>query len=577
MPPMGERGWLPIVGWLRRYRRQDVRFDVIAGITVSALVVPKALGYAEIAQLPVESGLYAAAAGALLYALFGTSRQISTGPSSALAAVAASAVVLTGVSAGDQTVELVTAVTLATGLLFVVAAVLRMGWLSRLLSRAVITGFLFGAAIDVIIGELPKLTGTDADGTNSWQELGSWLRGVGDLNGTTLLVGCVSLAVVLVLHVYAPRVPGALVLVVGGLIVSRVFDLAAHGVATVGTVPRGLPTPQLPPVELVRDHAGTILTAAVGLFLIGFSQTAGDARVFAARHRYRISVDQEMVAQGACNLGAGVFQGMPVSTSLSATSLNDSAGARTPVASIVTAVMVMLTLLVLAPLFSDLPKAVLAAIIIDAVLFGMIDVPEMRRLWRVKRVDFWIAVLAIIGVLSAGVLAGVVIGIGLSIAWLVFVSSTPATIELGREAGSSAFRPLDDEPAGHRQPGLLVMRFDGGLTFVTAEGLADEITEQLAAADPPVACVVLDFAGVNFVDSQGAEQLRQLAELAERDGWSLRLARVRSSVRAVIAADGVIDRLGADHLHGNVDQAVAAHTSSRSEAAIGRPSTRPDP
>ena len=174
MPPMGERGWLPIVGWLRRYRRQDVRFDVIAGITVSALVVPKALGYAEIAQLPVECGLYAAAAGALLYALFGTSRQISTGPSSALAAVAASAVVLTGVAAGDQTVELVAAITLATGLLFVVAAVLRMGWLSRFLSRAVITGFLFGAAIDVIIGELPKLTGTDADGTNSWRELADW-------------------------------------------------------------------------------------------------------------------------------------------------------------------------------------------------------------------------------------------------------------------------------------------------------------------------------------------------------------------------------------------------------------------
>jgi SulP family sulfate permease len=326
----------------------------------------------------------------------------------------------------------------------------------------------------------------------------------------------------------------------------------------VGSVPRGLPTAELPGAEVFGDHAGTILTAAVGLFLIGFSQTAGDARLFAARHRYRIRVDQEMVAQGACNIGAGVFQGMPVSTSLSATSLNDAAGARTPLASIVTGIMVVLTLIVLAPLFSDLPKPVLAAIIIDAVLFGMMDVPEMRRLWRVKRVDFWIAVLAVIGVLSAGVLAGVIIGIVLSIGWLVYVSSTPALTELGREPRTRAFRPIDEDPAGERQPGLLLVRFDGGLTFVTAEGLADGIQARLADGDAPVSCVVIDFAGVNFVDSQGADQIRQLVELAERDGWALRLARVRAPVREVLLADGVLDRLGTDHLHRNVDRAVAA-------------------
>src|SRR4051794_11289092 len=208
----GARTRVPIVRWARSYRRADFRFDLIAGVTVSALVVPKALGYAGIAGVPIERGLYAAAAGCLIYALFGTSRQISTGPSSALAAIAASAVVLTGVSAGDQTIELGGAITLVTGALFVLAGVLRMGWLSRLLSRAVITGFLFGAAIDVVIGELPKLTGTSADGTNSWRELGSWLGNLDDTHGLTLLVGGASLAIVVALHVKAPKVPGALVL-----------------------------------------------------------------------------------------------------------------------------------------------------------------------------------------------------------------------------------------------------------------------------------------------------------------------------------------------------------------------------
>ena len=556
-------GLIPIVRWLPSYRRADARFDIVAGITVSALVVPKALGYAAIAHLPVERGLYAAAAGTLIYAVLGTSRQISTGPSSALAAIAASAVVLTGVSAGEETAELVAAITLVTGAVFLLAAALRMGWLSRLLSKPVITGFLFGAAIDVVVGELPKLSGTDADGSNSWRQLASWIGGIEELHGTTMVVGAVALAVVLTLHVAAPKVPGALVLVVGGLLLSRLLDLAGRGVATVGDVPRGFPVPELPSGDLIHDHAATILTAAIALFLVGFSQTAGDARMFASRHRYRIRVDQEMVAQGMSNVGAGVFQGMPVSTSLSASSLNDASGARTPMASIVTGVVVVLTLLVLAPLFSDLPKPVLAAIIIDAVVFGMMDVGEMRRLWRVKRVDFWIAVLAIIGVLSAGVLAGVVIGIVLSIAWLAYVSATPAMSELGREPGSSAFRSVEEYPDSERTPGLLVIRFDGGVTFVTAETLADGMESRLREAVEPFTGVVIDFAGVNFIDSQGADHIGQLVELAQRDGWSLRLARVRGDVRSVLDADGVLARLGLDRVHGNVDEAVRAELNAQ--------------
>ena len=555
---------VPLLDWLPAYDRGNLRYDAIAGITVAALVIPKALGYAGIAQVPLEAGLYAAAAGALVYAVFGTSRQISTGPSSALAAVAASAVATAGLASGVQSAQLVAAVTLVTGAAFLALALFRMGWISQFLSKAVITGFLFGAAIEVVIGELPKMSGTEAAGENSWQKLGDWLNTIGTFHRPTFTVAVLSLAVILGLRFVAPKVPGALALVVGGLVVSRVLDLAERGIATVGEVPRGLPLPGLPPIEMFRDQLPTIGVAAVGLLLIGFSQTAGDARTFATRHRYRIDIDQESVAQGMSNVTAGLFQGMPVSTSLSASSLNDAAGARTQMASMVTGVVVLLTLFALAPLFSSLPKPVLAALIIDAVVFGMMDVPEMQRLWRVKRTDFCIAVAAILGVVSVGVLAGVVVGIILSLGWLVYVSSHPAMPLLGRQPGTSAFRSLEEYPDGETYPGLLVVRLDGELFFVTADALGDRLRDAVVnaeTAETAVTGVVIDCAGVNFIDSQGSAKLGELAELGYEAGISLRLARVKPPVMRVLRADGVAQQIGADHIHANVDRAVEAEQS----------------
>ena len=443
----------PISDWLPRYDRSALRGDVLAGIAVAAMIVPKDLGYAGIAGIPIQNGLYAAAAGAIVYALFCTSRHISTGPSSSLAAVAGGAVLAAGAE-GAQAAELVAAITLVTGALFLLLAVLRLGWVARFLSRAVVTGFLAGAAVDVVIGELPKMTGTSASGETAWGELASWLRSLDEVSGTTVLVGVAALAVILGLRFTAPARAGRARARRRRAVATPVFDLDAHGVALVGTVPRGLPTPGLPGVDVFRDHYSTILAAAAGLLLIGFSQTAGDARAFAARHRYRVDVDQESVAQGMANLAAGAFHGMPVSTSLSASSLNESAGARTPLASLVTGGLVLLTLIALAPLFSDLPKAVLAAIIIDAVVFGMIDIPELRRLWSVKRFDFWVAATAIVAVLSAGVLAGVVIGIALSLVWLVYVTTTPEMPLLGREPDDPRL-PRRGRVSGRRDvPGL---------------------------------------------------------------------------------------------------------------------------
>jgi MFS superfamily sulfate permease-like transporter len=366
-----------------------------------------------------------------------------------------------------------------------------------------------------------------------------------------------ALAVVFGLRLVAPRIPGALVLVVGGLLAATLFNLGDHGVALVGDVPRGLPQFTVPPLELAWNHKGIVGMAAVALVLVGFSQTAGDARAFAGRHGYRVDIDQESTAQGVANVGAGLFQGMPVSTSLSASSLNDHSGAKSGLASLTSGVMVLLTLLVLAPLFSQLPKAVLGAIIIEAVVFGMMDVPEMRRLARVQRFDFWIAVAAIVGTLLFGVLAGVMIGIALSLIWLVKVATQPPMPLLGREPDTQVFRDLTENPDDEQYPGLVVLRMDGGLFFATSDALEDRV-RVLVETTPDLTGVILDCEGINFTDSQGSAKLRDLADLTEQAGATLRLARLKPSAREVLARDGVLDRIGPQRIHGNVHRAVEA-------------------
>jgi len=558
---------VPILGWARRYDRSWLRSDVIAGVTVTALVVPKNLGYAEIARVPIENGLYAAAAGAILYGIFGTSRQISTGPSSALAAVAGSAVLATGISNEPDAAAIVAAIAVGAGLLFILLSFLKMGWIAQFISRAVITGFLFGAAIDVVTGELPKITGSDGSGDNAWQKFWSWLKGLDGLDGTTLLVGLLSLAALFGLRAVSPKFPGALVVVIGGLLASAVFDLGDNGVALVGDVPRGLPSFAVPDLHLVADHALLVLLASVAIVMIGFSQSAGDARYFAAKNGYRVDINQESLAQGAANVGAGLFQGIPVSTSLSASSLNDSAGAKSQVATLTTGAAVILTLIVFAPLFSDLPKAVLGAVIIEAVTTGMMDFGELHRLYLVKRSDFWIAMAAIAGVVLAGVLAGVVIGVVLSLVWLLRVATSPAMPHLGRVRGTHVFREIDEHPDDERIPGVIALRLEGALFFVTADSLEDRIEELVGAAEHPASVVVLDFQSVYIVDSQGAAKLGEIADNLHAKGISFRLARVKPPVREVLERDGIVERIGPGNFYLDVNQAVEAYLAKAPAAS----------
>ena len=283
-------------------------------------------------------------------------------------------------------------------------------------------------------------------------------------------------------------------LVVGGLLASWLLNLGDYGVALVGDVPRGLPQFEVPDGGLLWDHAVIVAVAAVALMLIGFSQTAGDARAFAVKHHYQIDINQESVAQALANTGAGLFQGMPVSTSLSASSLNDHSGAKTGLASMTSGITVPVTLLVLAPLFSDLPKAVLAAVIIEAVVMGMMNVPEMRRLARVQRFDCWIAATAIVATLVFGVLAGVMIGIGLSLLWLIAVTTRPNIALLGREPGTQVYRDISAHPEDEQPPGMAIVRLDGDLFFATADALEDKMRDVIQSSSG-LKAIVLDWRG----------------------------------------------------------------------------------
>ena len=557
------RRLVPIADWIRSYQREWLRRDLIAGVIVTALIVPKNLGYAGIAGIPLQNGLYAAAAGAVLYAIFGTCRQISMGPSSGLAAVAAAAVLAAGISGEQDVATFVAGITLVSGLLFVLLAVFRMGWIAQFLSRAVVTGFLFGAAIDVVIGELPKLTGTDVSGDNSFQELRSWFGSLAETSGSTLVVGAVALIVVFGLRRVAPRVPGALVLVVGGLLASWMLDLEGRGVAVVGTVPRGLPAFDVPDLGLMWDHVVVVVLAGVAVTLIGFSQTAGDARAFAAKHHYQVDINQESVAQAMANTGAGLLQGMPVSTSLSASSLNDRSGARTGLASLTSGVMVLLTLLV--------PRAALLGPAEaragrpdhrggrDGHDGPARDAPtlagaEVRLLGRDRRPRQHAGLRRAGGRRDRHRPVAAVAGPG---------SHQPGDRRSRTAARNPGLPRAGRAPGDEQIPGVVIIRLDGGLFFATSDTLEDRL-RQVIHTTPDLTGIVLDCEGINFVDSQGAAKLMEMVELAEESGITLRLARLKTSVRPTLKRDGVFARFGPDRIHGNVFRAVQAQLAADS-------------
>ncbi len=557
---------LPILGWLPRYNKAWLSGDIIAGLSVWALMVPQSLGYASISGVPVQYGLYAAAIALIVFPLFTTSRHVITGPSSTISAVTGAAVLTVAASESSEAVQVVASITFVAGLLYILLAILKMGWLSNFLSESVLTGFIFGIGIDVVIGQLKKITGTTQTGENAWQKLFSWIQGLPDTNIPTLILGVGLLIMLVLFHLYTPKVPGALVAVVIGIGAAFVFPLASMGVQLTGPVPSGLPSLVLPSPSFILDNLSVVLPAAIGVLLVGFSESLAAARQYSSKYHYDIDIDQEMLAQGMSNSASGLFQGVNVDGSLSKSALNDSSGAKTQVSSLAQGVFVILTLLFLAPLFANLPQAALGAIVITAVMFGLFKVPEMRRLAQLSRTEYWLAMAALLGVLTFGTLQGVFIGVFLSLLWLIWRTSHPSIPELGKVPDVAAYYGLESHANAITYPGIVIIRFDGPLFFATAGSLRARVRELTTDVVPPVRAVILDMESVNIIDLEGADSLEEVAKELSELQIELHLSRTKTAIKAILVKDGILDTIPDHRFHSSVDTAVkdALRTASRS-------------
>jgi high affinity sulfate transporter 1 len=524
---------------LRGYERSWLRGDLIAGLTVCAILVPQALAYASIARVSPVVGLYAAPGALLLYAALGSSRVLVVGPMAASAALSA-ATVADLVGPGDERFAAFTAaLALAAGLAALIAGLLRLGFLADFISGPVLKGLIIGLALTIIIGQLPKLFGIAPGSGDFFEQAWHLVTHLGDTQGTALLVGTLSLAVIVGLRRRAPGVPGPLVAVTGAIAAVKAFGL---DVRTVGSIASGLPTLGLPDVGL--GDSARLAGGAVGVMLIAFTEGLGAAKTFAADSDPRIDANRELIALGGANLAAGLSSGMVVSGSLSKTAVNASAGARTQVSGLLAAALTVVVLLFLTAPFADLPEATLAAVVIAAVV-DLVDVRALielydtytKRLGRqfgwVARPDFLAALAALLGVTIFGTLPGLFIGIGASLLLLVYRASRPYVAVLGHTPGpDGAYHDVERHEDARSPDGVVILRVESGLYFANAENVRSRILEVGVA--PRVRAVILDAETIPFVDVSAARMLVSAHAQLQTRGVRLVVARAVGQVRDVI-------------------------------------------
>jgi sulfate permease, SulP family len=519
------------------------RGDLVAGLTVWAVLVPEALAYASIAGVSPVVGLYAAPPALVLYAVLGSSRHLIVGPMSATAALSAAVVADFATQGQPAYVTLTAALAIVTGIVALVAGLARLGFLAGFISEPVLKGFIVGLALTIIAGQLPKLFGVERGEGDFFEQIWDLLGSLGDTSGATLAIGLVSLLLVLGLRRFAPVVPGSLVAVAFGIAVVELFD--PGGVDIVGTIDGGLPSVGLPDAP-ASDYLD-LAAGAVGIALVGFAEGLGAAKTYAARHHYEVDANRELIGLGAANLGSGLASGMVVNGSLSKTAVNGGAGAESQASGIVVAVLTVVTLLFLTGLFETLPEATLAAVVIAAVI-ELVDVSALVRLYRIwttrlgriygpaARPDFIAAVAALAGVLVFDTLPGLFIGIGVSLLLLLYRASRPNVAVLGRlPEGHWVDLARGDAEA---QPGVAVLRVEAGLFFANAEHVRRVVLEH---ARDGVTAVVIDAETVPYIDVTAAETLARLRDDLSRDGVRLLVARDIGQVRDVLRRAGAED------------------------------------
>ncbi len=549
--------WFPGVAAARGYQRSWARPDVAAGLTVGAMLVPQSMAYAELAGLPPQYGFYAVIGALVVYALVGTSRHLGVGPEPGTAILAATGVASLAGGDPDRYIALMAALALVVAAICIAGAVARLGFLASALSKPVLVGYITGVGLTLLSSQLAAFTGVRIDADSFFPRLAQLVTRLDDLHGPTFATAAATLALVLALRRRVPAVPGPLVGVVLATVIVAVASLDRHGIALVGRVPSGLPSPRWPDVSW--GDVGALVPIAAGIALVGYSDNVLTARSLATRLGYRIDANRELLALGLTNLSAGLSQGFPVSSSASRTAVPASLGSRTQLVSIIAAAFVVATLLVLHPLLGHIPRPALAAVIVSAAL-AIIDVAGYRALWKVRRSEAGLAVVAAFGVVAFDVLVGVVVAVTLSLLVALYGIARPHDAVLGDSPGLDGWVEVHAHPGATTEPGLVVYRFDAPLFFVNAEHFRDRIVQVLDDNPGQEEWLVVDCEGIGDIDTSALDVLVELVETVSARGANVvAVTRANDRVLDVLRRGDLLEPTGRLRSFPTINSAVRAY------------------
>ncbi len=559
--PRVRRPWTlvpPGVRVLRGYRRQWLGKDLVAGVVLTALLVPQGMAYAELAGLPSITGLYTTIMCLLAYAVFGPSRILVLGPDSSLGPMIAATIVPLVASGGDpeRAVALASMLALMTAVVMIVAGIAGLGFVADLLSKPTMIGYMNGLALTILVGQLPKLFGFSVDADGLLGEIAGFVQGLaqGEVVPAAAAIGLGGVAVILVLQRWMPKVPAVLVMVVLAIAATTLLDLGDRGVSLVGVLPQGFPPLTFP--SIAWSDVAPLAAGAVAIALVSLADTISTASSFAERSGQDVKGNQEMIGIGAANLAAGFFQGFPVSTSASRTAVAERAGARSQLTGVTGAALIILMLVLLPGLFRNLPQAALAAVVITASL-SLADLPSTVRLWHQRRVEFSLSIIAFAGVALLGVLPGVAIAVGLSILNVFRRAWRPYQTTLGRVDGLAGYHDVHSYPDAHQLPGLVIYRFDAPLFFANAKSFRDEI-RALARSEPAPHWILVAAEPITDVDTTAADVLFELDHLLDERGQTLVFAELKDPVRRKIERYGLTREIEPRHFFPTVEAAIEA-------------------
>ena len=547
--------FLPGLEAARQYRREWLRDDIVAGIVLTSLLVPQGMAYAELAGLPAIAGVYASMVPLVAYAVFGPSRILVIAPDSAIAPLIAAAIIPIAGAEPDARMGVAAFLALLVGVLCLVGGIARLGFVTDLLSKPVRIGYLAGIAIVVLADQAAKVLGIEIEAEDFLGGLAELVTSLDETVVLTTAIGLGTFIALLALRWRLPRAPGALLAVLAGIALVVGLDLQ-DVVPTVGEVPPGLPSFAMPPID--GELLSGLAVPALAIALVAFADTSVLSQSFASRRGERVDQDQELFALGASNLATGFFQGYPVSSSSSRTPAAEAAGAKTQLTGIVAAVLIGLVLLFATGLLAPLPEATLAAIVMVAVI-GLIDVGALRRLFRINRADFLLAIAALFGVAIVGVIPGIGVAIGLSVGALLWRVWHPYSAVLGRIDGRKGYHDRERHPEGRQVPGLILFRFDAPLFFANADVFRDTLLDVIRQADAPVRRVVVAAEPITDVDTTAADMLIELLDHLDERDIGLSFAELKGPVKDTVERYGLDQRLADPAFPSTVGEAVHAY------------------